>query len=748
MITMTLRNKSFIIISFTLLCLILFFYSVSSTIMTDNFNQIEQQQAIMNVDRATMSISDDISNLNGQVGDWAAWDPTYEFIDNTDPGYLETNLPDNTFIEIRLNLVIYINSSGSTVFAKAFDIQNKTELPIPGSFQNISPGNILLQHSDENSSIKGIILLPEGPMIVASRPIMDTERKRPIRGSLIWGRYLNAEEIARISKINQISLVAHRLDKMHEPDNITVIRSMLSDENPSVSMPLDEDSIAGYTIFKDIYGMPALLLEVIIPRDIHKQSKLAERYLFISVIIVGIIIGGMSLLLLEKFVLSRLYHLSSDVIRIGESKVLSERVTMQGHDELSGLESAINKMLEALERSHEEQRAAEEELRKHRDHLEQLVVERTYELNRSSEQLKISEEKYRSLVESPEDDIYMVDRDCRYLFINKRQLKRLGIGEYEDRMYNEFHSQEESKRFCEYVNHVFETGESMQLEYESNGRWFNQTLSHVKTETGIVTAVTVVLSDITLRKRADELKHENEKLEIASRTKSEFMAAMSHELRTPLNAIIGFSDIMIVGIGGNLNERQKSYVKDINNAGQHLLLIINDILDLSKVEAGKMELVIEKFSVLELLEETLTLVKNKAIKHHIDIIREIGPQLEFMEGDKPKIKQVLFNLLSNALKFSKEEGGTITVAVKKVDGMVRFSVSDTGIGIEEKNMNKLFKEFQQLDSGITRKYRGTGLGLVISKKLVELHGGKITVESIFGEGSTFIFTIPIKEEVN
>lgn len=185
---MTLRNKSLIVISFTLLCLILFFYSVSSTIITGGFSQIEEQHVIMNVDRATMSISDDISGLSGEVGDWASWDDAYEFIENADPGYKERNIPDSTFIELRLNLMLFINSSGSIVFGKAFDIQNKTELPIPGSFQDISPGSFLLKHSDENSSITGIIMLPEGPMLIASRPILDTERKKPNRGSLIWGR--------------------------------------------------------------------------------------------------------------------------------------------------------------------------------------------------------------------------------------------------------------------------------------------------------------------------------------------------------------------------------------------------------------------------------------------------------------------------------------------------------------------------------------------------------------------------------
>jgi PAS domain S-box-containing protein len=251
-----------------------------------------------------------------------------------------------------------------------------------------------------------------------------------------------------------------------------------------------------------------------------------------------------------------------------------------------------------------------------------------------------------------------------------------------------------------------------------------------------------------VKERTAQLQIAKDHAEESDRLKSRFLAMMSHELRTPLNAIIGFSDLMMHGIGGNINETHKGYARDINNAGEHLLVIIDDILDLSKVEAGKMKLVIEKFSVHELLEETLILIKNKAIKHHIDIIKDIDPQLEFMEGDESKIKQVLFNLLSNALKFSKEDGGTITVAVKRIEGMVRFSVSDTGIGIEKQNLDKLFQEFQQVDSSISRKYGGTGLGLVISKKLIELHGGEIWAHSVFGEGSTFTFSIPIQREVN
>lgn len=741
--TMTLRNKSFIVIGFTLLCLILFFYSASSTIMTGGFLQIEQKQVIRDLDRAAILISNDISDLNGEAGDWAFWDDTYEFIGNGDPEYIERNIPDTTFIDLRLNLMLYINSSGGIVFGRAFDIQKKTELPIPGSFRDISPSSILLRHSDENSSIKGIILLPEGPLLIASRPIMDTERKRPIRGSLIWGRYLNDEEIERLSEINQLSLVVHRLD-IRSDDN-KAIRSMLSDENPFVSIPINEDSIAGYTFLKDIYGTPVIILEVVLPRDIYSQSKLSERYLFASMVIVGIILGGLSLLLLDKLILSRLFRLSSDIKGIEESKMLSDRVKMGGKDELSSLAAAINKMLEALERSEEEQRVAEEELRKHRDQLEEIVQERTSELKKSNENLKISEEKYRSLVESTEDSIYMVDRNCRYLFINNRHIKRLGFEDYRGLKYNEFHSQDESNRFIECVNNVFETGAPEHQEYKYDGRWFSQTLSPVKNETGIVTAVTVVSSDITGRKKAEEVKIENDRLEYANKAKSEFLSSMSHELRTPLNAIIGFSELLKKKGKGTLNDKMDHYVDIIITSGKFLLNLINDILDLSKIEAGKIELVYDKMPLHETLHETLLLIKEKSESHNISIRKDFDPGLLLIDADTQRFKQVVFNLLSNAVKFSKNEGGIITISTKKEGEYAKISVSDTGIGIKKESIGKLFNAFEQSDPGISRVYGGTGLGLAISKKFIELHGGKIFVESKYGEGTTFTFILHISK---
>jgi len=239
-----------------------------------------------------------------------------------------------------------------------------------------------------------------------------------------------------------------------------------------------------------------------------------------------------------------------------------------------------------------------------------------------------------------------------------------------------------------------------------------------------------------------ELQARTRELEVASQHKSEFLANMSHELRTPLNAVIGFSEVLLEKMFGDVNDKQAEYLGDIHTSAQHLLSLINDILDLSKIEAGRMELDVAAFDLPTAIDNALTLVRERAGRRGIALDSTIDPRLGELDGDERKVKQVLLNLLSNALKFT-PEGGRVDVRAAVADGFAEISVTDAGIGIAPEDHEAVFEEFRQVGRA-DKKAEGTGLGLSLSRRFVELHGGRIQVKSQPGAGSTFTFSLPLK----
>lgn len=361
--------------------------------------------------------------------------------------------------------------------------------------------------------------------------------------------------------------------------------------------------------------------------------------------------------------------------------------------------------------------------------------------------LRQSEEKHRLLIKNIQDGVFII-QDGVLQFVNEAFARMVGytVEELTGREFREFIAPEDMEMVLDRYHRRL-AGENVAREYEFRVLHRDgKTEVIVNMNVGLIdyrdrTASMGTIKDVTELQRSEEIRIENQNLAYASRAKSEFLANMSHELRTPLNSILGFSEL--IKMNSSMDEKSQHHLDNVITSGKFLLNLINDILDLSKVESGKMELVIEKINVPSLIDGTLILIKEKASKQKIQLKNELDPSLLFMEADNQRFKQIMFNLLSNAVKFSKPEGGTITITAKKEGDMAKFSVSDTGIGIREEDMKKLFTEFEQLDSGITKKYGGSGLGLAITKRLVELHGGSLTAESKYGEGSTFTVTLPI-----
>jgi signal transduction histidine kinase len=248
-----------------------------------------------------------------------------------------------------------------------------------------------------------------------------------------------------------------------------------------------------------------------------------------------------------------------------------------------------------------------------------------------------------------------------------------------------------------------------------------------------------------LERKNLELEEERRRVELQSKAKSVFLASMSHELRTPLNAIIGFSDLLTQGVGGPLNERQREFVGHVLSSGRHLLNLVNDVLDLSKVEAGRMTLDRQWADLGPIIQAVRGVVSGLANKQGIALEIEVPADLPSVHCDPVRIKQVLYNLLSNGIKFT-PQGGRVSLVVKRAGAWIEIAVTDTGIGIADKDLSRLFQEFEQIKSDTGSKPEGTGLGLALTRRLLALHGGTVTAASRAGEGSTFTARLPIQAE--
>jgi PAS domain S-box-containing protein len=354
---MSLRRKTISAISVTMVSLIVILYGLARFILLDSFVRLEESDTRQHTQRALAALSDDVAQLDSAAGDWASWDDTYAFVENLNEDYIQANLTDSTFVTLRLNLMLFVNTAGQAVFSQGFDLRTEQQTPIaPDAITHILANASLMHHTDPDSAVSGVVTLPAGPMLITSHPILTSAHDGPIHGALIFGRYLNSAEIERLAGLTQLSISLERL----EASDTQAVRSMLSNNTTIVVRPMDERTVAGYTLLTDVGGQPALILKVTAPRSIYAQGQISVSYFVLALVAVGFVFSAGATLFLDRLVLRRLGQLGASISRIRANGDLAARVPSTGQDEVAGLGQAINEMLTGLQRSAETLRESEQ----------------------------------------------------------------------------------------------------------------------------------------------------------------------------------------------------------------------------------------------------------------------------------------------------------------------------------------------------------------------------------------------------
>ena len=678
-----------------------------------NFLELEQEDTLKNVERVQNAVSTEQGYLDYIVQDWACWNDTYQFIDDKNPKYINVNLQNQTLAGIKVDMMLFVNDSGSLVYAKSIDVNTGEEKPVPEELlKMVEDGTLLTQSKDSNKS--GFVLLDQDPMFIACHPILTTTYQGPVKGTLIFGRYFDSTLLDSFKEVTRSSLMMYRVDRDMPSDFQEKINNF--SELPGIPLvePLSEDKIAGYFELRDISGNPALIMRADFPRELYLNGEKTLNYMYFFLLLTGLMTGVGVKFALDRLFISRLIGIDNFVTRVRSEKDLSKRLSLKNNDELYRLSKEINGMLNEIDLVEQELKAQEREKKVLLDSLNELVIFVNPQLNiiwankAALEYMQISLEKavgiYFKATSGIDDPLS-----------DNLQLEQ-----------------------------IFVTGNKKSGEFTAkDGRvWFIQAIP-VTGEDGRIIGVMETCRDITERKAAEKLLQEKQIAEAANRTKSEFLANMSHELRTPLNSIIGFSDLLYEQAYGELSEKQLRSVGNISKSGKHLLNLINNILDLSKVEAGKLELDYKEFELASKLNMIKSLLSPIADRKSIQIEIDMDSNLTYVCADEARFVQIMHNLVDNAIKFS-YENGLVKIGARRKGDLVEITVKDTGIGIKAEDQDKLFKPFSQVDSFFSKQFQGTGLGLSLVKQIVNLHGGYVWFRSNPEEGTTFAFTIPIK----
>ena len=713
----SLRRKTLLIIAVAMIGLVGGLYFLSRALLMRSFTKLEANFASENIQRASSALTNEIDTLDRTTSEYGSWDQTYAFVHGRNPTYTASEFPSTTFLQLKINFVAIFDQHGTLLFSKSFDPERGGETFLPvGLKDHLKPGSKLVDLSSPDSRVSGILMLPDGPAIVDSRPILMSDSRGPIAGTVVMGRLLDTNELARLGSVTHLGLIGQRLDQTSLSPDFQKANQEISAGNQVSIRSLDDNSLAAYKRIDDIYGKPALLIQVLLPRTISEQGRASQLQFLLLLLAAALVFGAVTLYLLERFVISRIANLTESITQIGASGNLSARLAVSGHDELAFLGTAINGMLEDLEKS---------------------------QIDRHEGRTRLS-----VMMEKMPAVLWTTDKELRFTSGMGAGLEKLGAhsGAMAGKTLFEYFQTDDPEFTPIAAHRKALAGESVTYELEWQKLVFETHVQPFHGSEGELLGVIGVALDITDRKHLADQLRQSAKLQAVG----ELAGGVAHDFNNLLMVVKGHAEMLtdrLAKIPADLSAPARQNVEQIQQAAERATGLTRQLLAFSRMQVLQPR-------VLDLNDAVAGMIQmvSRVIGENIELAFLPGAKLGRVKADPSQIEQVILNLVVNA-RDAMPEGGRLTIETLNVDldhnyvqqhavvepgPYVMLTVSDTGSGIDPETQARIFEPFFTTKT----QGRGTGLGLATVYGVVKQSGGYIWVYSEVGQGTTFKVYLP------
>jgi PAS domain S-box-containing protein len=743
-----LRAKALFFICSTLAILTGAVALVGARVVMDGFLEVERSTRTNDAYRTRDAILGLGENLNVKLSDWSNWDDCYRFAEDANEEFIKSNLQYASIQNLGLAWMVFVRPDGGLHYGVRLDDNTETVANItPEWFQRLSEDHPELIRASVDSERFGLIRLKDRMYFVAARPILTSNADGEPRGTLLFAQALTDERIKAIAERQRSELNLWPADSPSVPTAAIAGLARSAQDPPAAVIPLSGEEVEAFVHVPDAYGNPSFVLSVTTQRSTYMMGRDTVRFFLLTLLLLCILAAGLCYAMLGRIVLARLFTLEAGVRAIAAADRFAGQVPDSGADELGSLGKSINDLIQRVHTSQHE--------------------------------LRESEARFRQLCEVVPAFIWISDASDRTIWVNEAWSTFTGSRPDAalDKGWMDSIHPEDRERLSLAEGETKDAHAPFEREFrvrrnDNTWRWLIDRGTPRLNESGEFLGYIGCAFDVTDRKDAElalkqyaedllqakiveeqqgrmlaannaELARARDLAENASRSKSEFLANMSHEIRTPMTAILGYADLLLEA--SQTEAERLNCVQTIRRNGEHLLTIINDILDISKIEAGRMSVEDIPVDPRQIAEDVFSLLHVRAVQKNIEFKHHVDPDVPArLRSDPLRLRQILLNLVSNAIKFTERGSVNLRLSFDPAANTVRASIVDTGIGLTPDQLARLFNPFTQADSSMTRRFGGTGLGLSISKRLAELLGGSLQVESTPNRGSTFTLTLPAR----